>query len=48
MTTVNINPDIHKLLVDKRYELYKKNIKMPIGEIAERLIKDNIDKFDAK
>ena len=47
MTTVNVNPEIHKLLVDKRHELFQKNIKISIGEIAERLIKDNIDKFDS-
>ena len=45
MTTVNINPEIHRLLVDKRHELFKKNIKMSIGEIAERLIKENIETF---
>ncbi len=46
MTTVNINPEIHKLLIDKRHELFTKNIKMSIGEIAERLIKNNIDQFN--
>ena len=46
MTTVNINPEIHKLLVDKRHELFGRKIKMSIGEIAENLIKNNIDQFN--
>ncbi len=46
MTTVNINPGIHKLLVDKIRELFNKNIKISIGEITERLIKENIDNIE--
>ncbi len=46
MTTVNINPEIHKLLVDKMRELFNKNIKISIGEITERLIKENIDNLE--
>ena len=45
--TVQIDESIHKLIVDKQKDIKeRKGINIQMRDIVERLIKDNIDKFD--